>query len=156
MKVKTKGFGCKAAPQLEYQLYTAELKRRYLTDNSEMLLGTATIQVPKAMHDLPKAAALRYRTGQASTKREVWDAFAQAVCYCILCSKEGEKRGLNQIFLFDNRWELLERVETNAWEEGDSSPTHQNPLDDKTAAIAWEAFKRCKVQVDWLDIPVVA
>lgn len=147
MQTKTKGFGCKAIPQIEYQLYTAELKRRYLTDNSEMLLGTATIKVPKTMSD---------RTGQTLTKREVWDAFAQAVCYCILCSEEGEKRGVNQIFLFDNRWNILERLETNVWEEEGSKPTHQSAMGDETAKIAWEAFKRCEVKVEWLAVPVVA
>lgn len=145
--MKTKGFGIKQPPAIQYQVYTAELKRRYLTDNSELLLGTATIRVPKSLYD---------RTGQTLTKREVWDAFARAVVYCLISCKAGEEKGLNQIFLFDNSWNLLERIETNVWDENGDKPTYQKPLSDNTASIAWEAFQRCDVQVDWLDVPVVA
>jgi hypothetical protein len=145
--MKTKGFATTTAPKIEYQLYHAELKRRYLTDNSELLLGSATIQVPKDLKD---------RTGETLTKREVWDAFAQAVCYCLISSSAGEEKGVNQIFLFDNRWNLLERLETNVWEENGCTPTYQKPMDDATADVAWEAFKRCQIDVQWLKVPVVA
>jgi hypothetical protein len=87
-----KGFNKTQPPTIAYQLYNVELKRRMLSDDSELLLGTATIRVPKDLHD---------PTGQAMTKREVWDAFAQACCYCLINSKAGEEKGVNQIFLFN-------------------------------------------------------
>ena len=143
----SKGFGTKTAPAIQYQTYTADLKRRYLTDNSELLLGIATIQVPKTLCD---------KTGQTMTKREVWDAFARAVCYCIITSQAGADKGVNQVFLADNRWNLLERIELNVWSENGNEPTYQQPMSDDTASIAWEAFQRCQVEVQWLDVPVVA
>lgn len=149
MKTKTKvsGFGAKTQPRPEYQNYNVELKRRYLTDNSEVLLGTATIRVPKDLAD---------PTGLTATKRECWDAFAQACCYCLICSQVGAEKGLNQVFLFDNKWNLLERLETNTWNEGGESPAYQEPMSDSNASIAWRAFQRCQVEVKWFDVPVVA
>lgn len=147
MKTQTKGFGAKTQPVIAYQTYNVELKRRMLSDNSELLLGTATIAVPKDLSD---------PTGLTLTKRECWDAFAQACCYCLICSQVGVEKGLNQVFLFDNRWNLLERLETNTWDEGGESPAYQEPMSDSSAEIAWRAFQRCQVQVDWLDVPVVS
>jgi hypothetical protein len=143
----SKGFGVKTQSIVKYQTYNIELKRRYLTDNSEMLIGTATLNIPKSLYD---------RTGQTPTKREVWDAFARACCYCLISSQVAKEKKLNQLFLFDSQWSLLDRIELNAWDEPGQRPTYEAPLDNKNISIAREALKRCDVRINWLTVPVVA
>lgn len=144
---KVPKFGKEKPVEIEYQTYTAELKRRMVSDNSELLLGTATIKVPKTLHDL---------SGKTPVRREVWDAFACTTAYCLICSEAGAVKGLNQLFLFDNQWNLITRLETNAWDEGEEKPCQNVGVSDRQAEIAWKAFNRCEVKVDWLETPIVA
>lgn len=141
-----KGFAPQQAQAIQrdyYQRYTAELKRRYLTDNSELLFGTAEILIPKRLHD-PIAF---------TRKRQVWDSFAIAAAYHLLFLQESQVKGVNQVFVFDNRFRLIERVETNPWQETYTESGEMKEVKDKEWEIIELAAQQCQFSVEWLDLP---
>jgi hypothetical protein len=74
----------------------------------------------------------------------------------LISSQVAKEKKLNQLFLFDSQWSLLDRIELNAWDEPGQRPTYEAPLDNKNISIAREALKRCDVRINWLTVPVVA
>lgn len=125
------------------QRYTAELKRRYVTDNSELLFATAEILIPKRLHD-PIALA---------RKRTVWDNFAIACAYHLLFLEKSQSRGVNQIFVFDNRFRLIERVETNPWQETHTESGEMKEIKDTDWQAVELAAKECQFNIEWLQLP---
>ena len=152
MKIQPKGFAIKPAPKIEQMRYYVELKKRYvLTDNSELLLGRAFIQVPKALHD---------STGDTPKKRDVWDCFAIGVCQYFLLTKQAQEKKVNAIWLFKGNAkpgdEPIDRIEINPWNERGQACVDQGVVDDFKAEVAGRAFQQCQFEVQWLDTPVVA
>lgn len=129
-----------------HQYYFAELKRRYLTDESELLIGTVEILVPKSLTDPTRKAS----------NREVWDCFAKAIAYHLLLTDESQSRQINQIFVFDNRFRLVHRVETNPWVEGDIRAETEEEVKDADWDLIELAAQRCQVEVKWLEVPQIA
>lgn len=147
-----KGFGIKPQPKVKYQSYRVELKRRFAgTDSSELLIGIATIRVPKTFHD---------PTGETDRKRTVWDCFATGTCQHLLTLQAIRQKGVNALWLFSGNAALgdkpIERIETNPWQESGMPCIDQGVINEHTANTAWEAFQRCQVEVQWLDVPMVA
>jgi len=128
-----------------YQPYTAELKRRYLTDNSELLCGTAEILIPKRLYD---------PIGKCS-KREVWDCFATAIAYHLLHCSESQKHGVNQVFIFDNRIRLIERVEANSWTEENSESGEAKEIENSNWELIQSAATQCQLNINWLRVPQI-
>lgn len=126
-----------------YQRYTAELKRRYITDNSELLFATAEILISKRLHD-PIAF---------TQKRKVWDCFAIACAYHLLFLEESQSRGVNQVFIFDNRFRLIERVETNPWKEIHTESGEVKEIKDTDWQVIDLAAKECQFNIEWLKQP---
>lgn len=143
-KEMTKGFA-PPKPQVneQYQCYTAELKKRFLTDDSELLLGTALVKVPKRLSD-PTAQAY---------KRQVWDAFAKAVAYHMMFLEESQQRGVNQIFTFTNKGWLLDRVELNPWAETNSESGEVEEMADSDFNLIQMAVSHCQFSIEWLELP---
>lgn len=129
-----------------YQRYTAELKRRYITDNSELLHGTAEVLIPKRLYD-PIAF---------TQKRKVWDCFAIAAAYHLLFLEESQERGINQVFVFDNQFRLIERVETNPWKERHTESGEAQEIKSADWEIVKLAAKKCQFEVNWLKLPQIA
>lgn len=142
----TKGFAPpkpQSSQRNYFQRYIAELKRRYITDNSELLFGTTEILVPKRLHD-PLSL---------NRKRSVWDCFATAAAYRLLFLEEAQARGVNQVFVFDNQFRLIERVETNPWQESQSESGGMKEIKDADWILIELAAAECQLKVEWLEVP---
>lgn len=132
--------------RLTHQKYVAELKRRYLTDESELLIGTVEFFVPKSLVD---------PTGR-TPNRQVWDCFAQAITYHLLLSEEAQSRHVNQVFVFDNRFRIVHRIETNPWVETESKANQGEEVKDADWELIKLATERCEFNIKWLEVPQVA
>lgn len=143
---KAKGFAKPKPPDpSQHKKYLIELRRRYLSDDSEALLGTAALLVPKIIND----------PCDRCYKREVWDAFAMMAGYALLISKECEAKGVNQVFVFDTKYHLVHRCETNAWEES-SGASHTEEFVDNDFNLIALAVEQCYLDIHWLEVPQVA
>jgi len=143
------GFACttKTISERDYQPYTINLRKRLLTDNSEMLWAVAKILIPKHLED---------RTGE-SRKRDVWDAFAISAGYCLLFCQEAKERGCNQLFVLSNKGWLVKRAEFQEWDEGDKAETYVEKVTNDSLELASVAAKYCIVKsIEWFDIPQIA
>lgn len=130
----------------DWQRYIVEMKRRYLADNSELLIGTAEILVPKKLHD----PLSRER------KRTVWDCFATASAHHLLFLDESRSRQVNQVFVFDNQFRIIERIELNSWQETNSQSDSMKEITESDWTLIELAVAQCQVSLQWLLVPQVA
>ncbi|HBE35929.1 MAG TPA: hypothetical protein DD990_32680 [Cyanobacteria bacterium UBA11368] len=127
-----KGFGKKHAEPPKFAMFQAEIKTR-MRDNSELLLGTATLRVP-AMKD-----------------RSVEKAIAiSATTYYLL---EKAPKNANQIFLFTHTGRFVDRIELQEWDDGDCQKT---ALEDREQSLLAIAYETCQIEVNLLPRPIVA
>lgn len=128
--MNNKGFGRKK--ETAFVEFVLEIKTR-MRDNSELLLGTATLRVP-AMKD-----------------RSVEGAIAISAATHYLLEKAPENA--NQIFLFTRTGRFVDRIELQEWDDGNCEKTAIKDREQSLLAIAYET---CQIEVTLLPRPIVA
>lgn len=98
-KEKPKGF-LEPKQEIKYLRYRIELKKRFLTDNSELDIGVILLDVP----ELPR--------------REFTHELAILWCGTYLQCSECKSKGANQAFLFTEKSDrIIERIELNEFHD---------------------------------------
>lgn len=128
--MNNKGFGRKK--ETAFVEFVLEIKTR-MRDNSELLLGTATLRVP-AMKDRSVESAI---------------AISAATHYLL----EKAPKNANQIFLFTRTGRFVDRIELQEWDDGNCE---QTALEDKEQDLLAIAYAACQIEETLLDRPVVA
>lgn len=126
-----KGFGKKQEPP-RYAMFQVEIKTR-MRDNSELLLGTATLRIPE-MKDRSVEKAI---------------AISAATHYLL----EKAPKNANQIFLFTRTGRFVDRIELQEWDDGNCE---QTALEDKEQDLLAIAYASCEIKINLLNRPVVA
>ena len=121
---KPKGF-LEQKQEIKYLLYRIELKKRFLTDNSELDLGVVFVNVP----ELPR--------------REFTHELAILWCGAYLQCSECKNRGANQAFLFAEKSDrIIERIELNEFH--DREGCYKVPIKDPIKQ-AKKYLLQCKI-----------
>ena len=104
-----------------------------MRDNSELLLGTASLRVPEIKdRSVEKAIAI------------------SATTYYLL---EKAPKNANQIFLFTHTGRFVDRIELQEWDDGDCQKT---ALEDREQSLLAIAYESCQIEVTLLPRPIVA
>lgn len=128
-----KGFGLSKIPK-EFVDYHLELKIR-MNDDSELLVGTAILQVPHLKH------------------RDYEDAIAVSATAEFLTGGYAPTE-VNQIFVFTGKSRrFVDRIELREWQD---SPCQTNSLNSTEQSLIAIAYNQCKIKLSLLPRPVVA
>lgn len=124
-----RGFGKK--PPERFVNFILEIKTR-MKDDSELLLGTASLRVPEIKNrQYEKAIAI-----SAATKFLL----------------HGAPKGANQIFIFTSTGRFVDRIELREWE----GECEKNILEDEQQSLMDIAYNLCQIELSLLPRPVVA
>ena len=125
-----KGFSKQVPPN--FAIFQLEIKTR-MRDNSELLLGTASLRVPEIKdRSVEKAIAI------------------SAATHYLL---EKAPKNANQIFLFTHTGRFVDRIELREWDDGNCEKTALEDCEQNLLAIAYES---CRIEVTLLPRPIVA
>lgn len=128
--MNNKGFGRKK--ETAFVGFLLEIKTR-MRDDSELLLGTATLRVPEMKdRSIEKAIAI------------------SASAHYLL---EKAPKNANQIFLFTRTSRFVDRIELQEWDDGSCEKTAIKDREQSLLAIAYET---CQIEVNILPRPIVA